>query len=71
MSGYKWHSKNSEQGFKGNQRELPEISNPSQQSQQGCLQVGFQPHFMPTLLFTHKNVLLLSYKNPCQFGQLA
>ena len=31
MRGFEWHTKNSEQGCKGNQRKLPEISNPSQQ----------------------------------------
>ena len=35
MSGYEWHAKHSAQGFRVNQRELLQISNPSQQSQQG------------------------------------
>jgi hypothetical protein len=37
MSGYEWHAKHSEQGFGINQRELLQISNPSQQNQRGCL----------------------------------
>ena len=36
MSGYEWHAKHSEQGFGINQRELLQISNPSQQNQRGC-----------------------------------
>jgi hypothetical protein len=31
-----WHAKHSEQGFGINQRELLQISNPSQQNQRGC-----------------------------------
>jgi len=48
MNGYEWHATHSEQAVEINQRELLQISNPTQHNQSGCL-LSTEPFYFLTL----------------------